>query len=355
MSRLAPVVALPLVIASCGVKEVDDLIDEQDDPDQDTDTLSGDCPEQDLGSAVGAALAQGQTNRQSTPYRVCGGSGSDTGGWGTGGDWGSSGGSTGGWSEGSSTGAPPPDGPDDGGFPGVSFRWTAPSSGSYIVDSCGSRFDTMLGVRGQDCEGDTLECNDDWYGLRSRVSVDADAGDTYVFVLTGYGGEVGGYTLSIGEGEAAGPCVGDTGWGTTTTTWYGTDTGWTSEIPEVGVEWTPSGVDLSIYGGPGGYWFGMAETADCVDCWTGEDCVYGDDFDGSTVLYCHDVGDGGGVLTYGGDRGALVEGTTGFSDPSDGEGVTYLLGSDPAYGGDGSCFVWGHDPSYYEGLGCFVL
>ena len=41
-----------------------------------------------------------------------------------------------------------------------------------------------------------------------------------------------------------------------------------------------------------------------------------------------------GVLTYGGDRGALVEGTTGFSGPSDGEGVTYLLGSDPAYGGD---------------------
>ena len=71
MSRLALVVSLPLVIASCGVREVDDLVGGQDDPIR-TPTLSGDCPEQDLGSAVGAALAQGQTNRQSTPYRVCG-------------------------------------------------------------------------------------------------------------------------------------------------------------------------------------------------------------------------------------------------------------------------------------------
>ena len=65
MSRLALVVSLPLMIASCGIKEVDDLIDEQDDPNQDTDTISGDCPEQDLGSAVGAALAQGQIKAMS--------------------------------------------------------------------------------------------------------------------------------------------------------------------------------------------------------------------------------------------------------------------------------------------------
>jgi len=354
MSRLPWMLAL--LTAACGVKEVDDLIDDIDDDDAaETDTEDVGCPEQDLGSALGPAVAQGQTTRQGMQYRVCGGTG-DSGGWGSGG-WGSSGGGTGGgWSEGSG-GSPPPDGPDDGGHPGVSFRWTAPSSGTFVFDTCGSRFDTMLGIRPDDCSGDTLECNDDWHFLQSQVSVSADAGDVYVVVLTGYSGDVGAYTLSIGEGATAGACEGDTGWGwgTTSTTWYGTDTGWTSELPEVGVEWGDAAMDVFIVGGPGAYWLGMAETEDCDDCWTGEDCVYGYESEGTVLSWCHDIGDGGGSLTYGGDRAALVPGSTAFEDATAGSRVSYILESDPEFGGDGSCHVWGADPTYYDGLGCISL
>jgi hypothetical protein len=350
MTRHALLLALPLLLVGCPEKEVDDLIDEEEDDDDDGGgTISGDCPEQDLGSAIGRAVAEGQITRQSTRYRYCGGSGGyDSGGsdgWGSG-----SGSGGGGWD--SFGGPPPPDSPDGGGNPGVSFQWTAPSDGTFVFDTCGSRYDTTLGIRGSDCEGDTLECNDDWYGLKSRVQVNADEGDTFVVVVSGFSGDVGAYTLSIGQGDAAGDCQEDSGWYDTTSTWYGTDTGYYSEIPEVGVEWTSSGVELYVYGGAGAYWFGMAQTDGCEDCWTGEDCVYGYEADGASLLYCHDAGDWGTSLTYGGDRTALAAGTTAFVDGTVAAGVTYFLESDVSFGGDGSCYVWGADPSYYDGLGC---
>ena len=150
---------------------------------------------------------------------------------------------------------------------------------------------------------------------------------------------------------------GDTTWGTTGT---GGTTGTTGTTgfgggPTASVTWGASSIDLVVGGGPGAYWFGLAETAGCDDCWTGEDCVYGYDASGTTLAYCHDAGDTGTNLAYGGNPSQLVAGTTVFpSSNSDGY-VTYYLESDADYGGDGSCYTWGSDPSYYDGLGCTVL
>jgi hypothetical protein len=355
MNRHALLLALPLLLVGCPEKEVDDLIEEEEDEDDGGGgVVAGDCPEEDLGGSIGQAVAEGQITRESTRYRYCGGSGgSDSGGsdgWGSG-----SGSSTGGgWD--TAPGAPPPDGPDGGGSPGISFLWTAPSSGSFVFDTCGSTYDTTLGVRAPDCDGDTLECNDDWYGLKSRVQVSADAGETYVVVVSGFSGDTGRYTLNIGQGDAAGDCAGDTGWGTTSTGWYGTTgttgsvtTGW--EPPTASVEWGASGLTLEIGAGGGEYWFGLAQTTG-EDPWTGEDCVYGyESSDGSTLSYCHYAGDSGTFLTYGGDRYALATGTTAFEDASlDGQ-ITYVLASEWS----GRCYVWGDDTSYYDGLGCDAL
>lgn len=135
-------------------------------------------------------------------------------------------------------------------------------------------------------------------------------------------------------------------WGTAT----GTTTGTTGTGgPAVSVNWGSSGIDVDISGGSSG-WFGMAETYDCDDCWTGEDCVYGYSYSGGSLNYCHSVGGSGTSLTYGGDAGNLMSGTTVFPDASFESYVTYYLEQD-----DGSCYVWGADPSYYDGLGCSSL
>ena len=125
--------------------------------------------------------------------------------------------------------------------------------------------------------------------------------------------------------------------------------------PTATVQWTETAVDIAVSGGPGAYWFGMAETLDCTDCWTGEDCVYGYDASGTTLAYCHDAGDAGTTLTYGGDAAALGAGETVFTDNSYDGKVTYYLESDVDFGGDGACYVWGADAAYYDGLGCTAL
>jgi hypothetical protein len=159
------------------------------------------------------------------------------------------------------------------------------------------------------------------------------------------------------EDEDSGPDI-----RTTTTGYYGT-TGTTTgstgtSTPTVTVTWGGSALSLLTAGGAGGWWFGIAQTANCdsVLCWTGEDCVYGFELsDGSALSYCHDGGDSGTSLTYGGNVNDLEAGTTVFSSRDFEDDVTYYLESDPDFGGDGSCYVWGDDISYYNGLGCNAL
>ena len=146
-----------------------------------------------------------------------------------------------------------------------------------------------------------------------------------------------------------------TSWETTGNGTTGTGTGTGGGAPTVSVTWGGSSVDIDVAGGPGAYWFGMAETSGCDDCWTGEDCVYGYSYGGTVLAYCHDGGDTGTNLTYGGDFNALAAGTTVFSSASFDGRVTYFLESDTDFGGDGSCYIWGGDTSYFDGLGCGQL
>lgn len=159
--------------------------------------------------------------------------------------------------------------------------------------------------------------------------------------------------LSAWDDSARGNIGGTTTTGGTSATAETTGGGYID--PTASVTWGGDSVQVSIAGGPGAYWFGMAETADCDDCWTGEDCVYGYDASGTTLSYCHDGTDTGTQLSYGGDAAALNAGETVFTDASFDGKVTYYLESDPDFGGDGSCYVWGADTSYYDGLGCTEL
>ena len=154
-----------------------------------------------------------------------------------------------------------------------------------------------------------------------------------------------------GDDDCADSADCDDGTGTTGTGTTGTGGG----TPSVSVDWGSSAVSVSVSGGGGGWWFGIAETLECSDCWTGEDCVYGYSFDGGALNYCHDAGDSGTSLTYGGDPVSLSSGTTVFPSGEYGSRVTYFLDSDPEFGGNGACYVWGQDTSYYDGLGCTSL
>lgn len=143
-----------------------------------------------------------------------------------------------------------------------------------------------------------------------------------------------------------------------TTTGGTTTTGGGGGTPSASVTWGGSSVDVAVSGGGGAWWFGLVETGSgcgAGECWTGEDCVYGYDAGGTVFNYCHDAGDSGTSLSYGGDPSALAAGTTVFPSAEYDGLTTYYLESDPEFGGDGQCYVWGDDPGYYSGLGCTEL
>ena len=89
----------------------------------------------------------------------------------------------------------------------VVYSWTAPDSGTFTFELIDSRYDTVLYVRDSAC-GDEFAVNDDYYGLRSGLTVDVASGTTYTVIIDGYGygdsgyPEEGDYVLSIYEGDA---------------------------------------------------------------------------------------------------------------------------------------------------------
>jgi hypothetical protein len=83
-----------------------------------------------------------------------------------------------------------------GGSPDVSFGWVAPASGSYVISTCGSSFDTVLTALEGSCAGSQRACADDGCGLSSRLVLMVDAGDAFVFIVDGLG-ESGPFRLSI--------------------------------------------------------------------------------------------------------------------------------------------------------------
>ena len=135
----------------------------------------------------------------------------------------------------------------------------------------------------------------------------------------------------------------------------GTDGGEPVGPPTVGVQLSGTGLALTVSGGPGGYWFGVAETGGTTNGWTGEDCVYGFTTEDQTAYsFCHDAGNTGTQLDKVGSFVEMAPGKTIFDNTFEGK-LTYYLESDINYGGDGSCYVWGHDPEYYAAQGCTTL
>lgn len=145
----------------------------------------------------------------------------------------------------------------------------------------------------------------------------------------------------------------DSGWDTTWGTTGGTSSTAPTETasgtdPSITTSWGSTALEVDV-APTGDYWFGVTETG-FSEAWTGEDCVWGYEYDGTTLAYCHGVSDGSTRLTYGGDPLNLSQGTTVFPDASFQASVTYFLEST-----SGGCWVWGNDPSYYDGLGCTEL
>ncbi len=81
--------------------------------------------------------------------------------------------------------------------PDVSFEWTAPYSGTFVIDTLGSAFDTVLYVRDVTCTGTQLGCSDDYSGATSQLSLYFTAGQTVVIVVDGYSTSSGAFSLHI--------------------------------------------------------------------------------------------------------------------------------------------------------------
>jgi hypothetical protein len=88
-----------------------------------------------------------------------------------------------------------------GGGPDRTYRYTAPFTGTYVIDTVGSSFDTVLYVRAGNCNGGQLACNDDdpVDAPQSRVTVTRSAGQVIIIVVDGFSqADFGNYTLHIG-------------------------------------------------------------------------------------------------------------------------------------------------------------
>lgn len=78
--------------------------------------------------------------------------------------------------------------------------FVAPYSGSFVFDTSGSSFDTVLYVTTSVCDGVELACNDDFLALESRVTVDLEAGEIVTVFVDGLGVlDSGPFMLTIDE------------------------------------------------------------------------------------------------------------------------------------------------------------
>ena len=145
----------------------------------------------------------------------------------------------------------------------------------------------------------------------------------------------------------------DSGTDTTDTT----DTADTADTEEVvpsataSVTWGDSSVALAltVENGLDGaeYYWGIAQTNDCTDCWTGEDCHGGYLLgSGSLLEYCHPIDADGGELFYGGDPNDLSEGAETVFSQQLSATATHIV--DDQSSAEGPCWTWGADTSYYS-------
>ena len=130
------------------------------------------CVEEDLGSAVGPALALGDTMGEDEEFAIeCAGAMNAA--------------------------------------PDHTMLWVAPSAGVWRFSTEGSGYDTALAAYAG-CDADSaLACDDDGGDLpptSSVLTLDLAAGDPVVVVVSGFSGSVGQWTLAIEAVELGGPC-----------------------------------------------------------------------------------------------------------------------------------------------------
>ncbi|WP_164929161.1 FG-GAP repeat domain-containing protein [Gloeobacter violaceus] len=95
-----------------------------------------------------------------------------------------------------------PDHNNNSGGASVWYTWTAPTSGSYIINTSGSNFDTILAVyTGSDVAALTFVASDDDSGGlgTSQVIFAAVAGTVYQIAVDGFSGSTGSIVLSLAE------------------------------------------------------------------------------------------------------------------------------------------------------------
>jgi hypothetical protein len=78
------------------------------------------------------------------------------------------------------------------------IRFTAPAAASYTFDTFGSGYDTVLSVW-SDCSTQTA-CNDDSGVLQSQLVVDLAQGQAVLVLVDGYSGATGDWVLNIASG-----------------------------------------------------------------------------------------------------------------------------------------------------------
>jgi len=87
----------------------------------------------------------------------------------------------------------------------VWYKYRPVTSGSVVVDLCGSAFDTVVAVRSGSCSGTILGCNDNSNNAacgtnNSRLTVSMTAGITYFIRVTGRSNASGAYVLTVNGG-----------------------------------------------------------------------------------------------------------------------------------------------------------
>jgi len=100
----------------------------------------------------------------------------------------------------------------------VWWTWTAPSTGTYNINTEGSGYDTWLSLfTGSDVSNLSLIANDDdsGEGLSSRILLDAIGGQTYQIAVEGYWDRIGSINLNIvptpaGSGKLSGETANNT-------------------------------------------------------------------------------------------------------------------------------------------------
>lgn len=84
--------------------------------------------------------------------------------------------------------------------PETVFTYTAPIRGTYVIDTIGSSFNTVLHVHTGGCGGTEQQCNDDLTGSRaSKVQIELAPNQTITVVVDGYDGASGDFTLKISK------------------------------------------------------------------------------------------------------------------------------------------------------------